>query len=152
VRTLALAFLLLVACAAAPPGPPVVHWGVDECSHCHMILSEPRYAAVARSTAGEEARFDDLGCMRAWRSELPTGARDAWTVWVHASVGEAWLPASVAWFVAAGAHTPMGSGLLAFTDRAAAAAAAPAGALPMSWQDLAPHSAVRPSHPSASGT
>src|SRR5581483_10249162 len=124
-----LASLLLLACASTPAGPPVVHWGVDECSHCHMILSEPRYAAVARSANGEEAR-------------------GKWTIWAHASAGDAWLPAATAWFVPAGAHTPMGSGLLAFADRGAAAAVAPAGVTPLDWQALLARTGARGSHPS----
>lgn len=150
VRTaFSLASLLLLACASTPAGPPVVHWGVDECSHCHMILSEPRYAAVARSANGEEARFDDLGCMAAWRV---AEARGKWTIWAHASAGDAWLPAATAWFVPAGAHTPMGSGLLAFADRGAAAAVAPAGVTPLDWQALLARTGARGSHPSTSGT
>jgi copper chaperone NosL len=124
--------VVLAGCAAAAAGPPGVHWGIDECSHCHMILSEPRYAAVARSAAGEEARFDDLGCLRDWRRAHAT---ESWDVWVHDARGEQWLPAASAWFVDTDTRTPMGSGILAFPDEAAARGVA-AKAGPLRWSEL----------------
>jgi len=125
--------VLLAGCAAAAAGPPQVHWGVDECSHCHMILSEPRYAAVARNATGEEARFDDLGCLRDW---WPAHSSERWDVWVHDARGEQWLPSASAWFADTDTHTPMGSGILAFLDEAAAESAA-AKAGPLRWSELA---------------
>jgi copper chaperone NosL len=108
------------ACASGPPAPPAVHWGSDECSHCHMILSEPRFAAVARHADGGEARFDDLGCMARWRAASPV---EGWRVWVRDADGDAWIDATTAWFVQVpGRSTPMGSGLTAHATRAAAEA------------------------------
>lgn len=121
--------VLLAGCAAAAAGPPAVHWGVDECSHCHMILSEPRFAAVARSGA-DEVRFDDLGCLLDWsRAQRTVSAATPWQVWVHDANGERWLAAPSAFFVHTGTHTPMGSGILAFADEAAARAGAGSSAI-----------------------
>jgi hypothetical protein len=129
--------LLAFACAAGPVAPPVVHWGSDECTHCHMILSEPRFAAVARDDAGAEARFDDLGCLVRWRAEQ--GSAVEWQVWVRDADGEAWIDAPAAWFVRVpGRATPMGSGLSAHASRTAAEAvvAGTPGATLRAWPEL----------------
>jgi copper chaperone NosL len=127
-RAVATVALLLTACAGAT-GPPAVRWGVDECSHCHMIVAEERFAAVARGPAGEEARFDDLGCLLAW-----SATRDlaGWQLWAHDAAGSGWLPAESAAYSRGGAATPMGSGLRAWPDGGQAAAA---GA-PTTWERL----------------
>jgi copper chaperone NosL len=128
-----LAVAALVACASPVAGPPEVHWGVDECSRCHMILSEPRYAGVARGSAGEEERFDDLGCMVAFLNE---GKPADWTAWVHDATTDTWVSASSSWYARAGAtHSPMGSGIVAYASREAATKAAGASA-PLSWTEL----------------
>jgi copper chaperone NosL len=132
------------ACASGPPAPPTVHWGSDECSHCHMILSEPRFAAVARHAGGGEARFDDLGCLaRWWRA----AAQEGWRVWVRDAEGDAWIDADAAWFVQVpGRSTPMGSGLTAHASRAAAEAVidAASGAALRRWPEL---QGGTPAHP-----
>lgn len=123
----ALLAVLALACAGSATGPPVVHWGIDECSHCHMILGEQRYAAVARSAAGEEARFDDLGCF----ARFVAGSAEPWQAWVQDSGGAGWIPAESATYLRQdGLSTPMGSGLTAHASAAAATAAARGGAAP----------------------
>lgn len=132
-----LVMALALACAGSATGPPVVHWGVDECSHCHMILSEQRYAAVARSAGGDEVRFDDLGCF----ARFLAGSSEPWQAWVQDSGGAGWLPAESARYVRhQGLSTPMGSGLTAHANPAAAAAeVAKKGAgsgQELSWQQV----------------
>jgi copper chaperone NosL len=129
--------VLAFACAGSATGPPVVHWGVDECSHCHMILSEQRYAAVARSAAGDEVRFDDLGCF----ARFLAGSSEPWQAWVQDSGGAGWVPADSARYVRhEGLPTPMGSGLTAHATAAAAAAEAAkkgaARAQELSWREV----------------
>jgi copper chaperone NosL len=138
------AALLVAACAVRPTGPPVVRWGVDECSSCHMILGDERFAAVARSEWGEEARFDDLGCLLRWSEGRPTGA---WKVWVHDAAGHGWLDAETALYSHdVGVATPMGSGVRAWGSREAAVGS---GDVVETWQQLgAPHgSEPTPSKP-----
>lgn len=124
-----LLLLFAVACATSPAGPPEVRWGVDECSHCHMIVGEPRFAAVARGPAGEEARFDDLGCAVGWHTG---GDRRGWRLWVHEAGGERWLDAAAARFVRDDRlATPMGSGLTAHV-----VGALPSGRAALTWREL----------------
>lgn len=127
----ALTWLAAAACTPPAEGPPQVRWGSDECSHCHMIVAEPRFAAVARAADGSEARFDDLGCLLRWHREADRGG---WQVWVHDATAEGWLPAAAASYARSpGRATPMGSGLTAHRERSAAAAAAPAV---LTWAEL----------------
>jgi copper chaperone NosL len=123
---------LAVACAAEATAPPAVRWGVDECSDCHMILGDERFAAVARSQGGEEARFDDLGCLVRFLGEEPS--LETWQVWVHDAGGPGWLPAEGAWYSRdPKGGTPMGSGLRAWPSPEAAARA---GGRARSWSEL----------------
>jgi copper chaperone NosL len=123
---------LLAACAADPLLPPSVRWGLDECTHCHMTLGEERFAAVARSEAGAEARFDDLGCVARFLGETSSGER--WQVWAHDARGTGWLPAESAWYSQnPGLATPMGSGLRAWRSRESAVEA---GGEVLSWGEL----------------
>lgn len=119
--TALLAAGLAVGCNGGAPGvaPPEIAYGLDECSRCRMIVSEPRHAAAARSPAGEEARFDDLGCLVEHLRAADDGG--AWHAWVHAGGEATWHPAEQAVYVhLPGRITPMGSGLAAFAGKAAA--------------------------------
>lgn len=98
-------------------GPPELHPGLDECAHCRMIISEPRFAAVARSAGAREARFDDVGCAEAFFAD-PANTSESWEIWLHSYDGENWIPADRAMLVHdPNLTTPMGHGLMAFGDR-----------------------------------
>jgi copper chaperone NosL len=112
------------ACSeASSSGPPEVNYGRDICSACGMIITEPRFATAYRPAEGTEKVFDDLGDMIIYgreHGELETAA-----MWVHDFETEAWVEAQAAFYVAtASTATPMGHGILAFSesDRAERAA------------------------------
>jgi copper chaperone NosL len=82
-------------------------WNKQPCDHCHMLLSDPRYAAQLSSQAGERWFFDDIGCLAAFMVERkPTHTR----AWVHDASG--WRDAEHTRY-ARGAQTPMGYGFVA---------------------------------------
>jgi copper chaperone NosL len=115
------AVVVAAACGASAGGPPEIEMDRTVCSHCGMLISEPLYAAAYR-TPGKEARvFDDIGCLRdAARAE--TGPL---TTWFHDANDRVWIDGTAAVFVASPEiRTPMGGGLIAFRDRAAAERAA----------------------------
>ena len=60
---------LLAACGSPDPeAPPEIAYGLEECSHCRMIISEERFAAATRTAGGAVARYDDVGCLLpSWR-------------------------------------------------------------------------------------
>ena len=90
--------------AAAPEGPVEPAWDRVACERCHMLVSDPRFAAQLHTDAGEVRFFDDPGCLLLFRAEAgEVPAR----VWFHDSAGEGWLAEADARFVPA-AETPMG--------------------------------------------
>lgn len=138
VAALALALLLSVAgCGGGESGgPPEIRYGRDICVQCGMIVSEPRFAAAYRLPDGTEKVFDDLGGLLLYGHA--TGELATAEVWVHDVETEEWVGADSAWFVAtANAHTPMGYGIVAFSERGRAQAfAGGAGADVLTWDEL----------------
>ena len=89
-------------------------------------------AVVARSAAGDEARFDDPECAARFIADSP----QRWQVWLHTAQG--WLRADHVWLVRRTDRiTPMGSGLLAFADRAGAERVGDGDPV-VRWDDLWP--------------
>lgn len=108
--------------AEVADGPPEVHLGLAECVHCGMIVSDPRTAAVLIAEVEGKRRdlaFDDIGDMIAYegeRQELRVLRR-----YVGDFATGQWVPTADASLVRSDRiHTPMGSGIIAFADRAAA--------------------------------
>lgn len=123
VRIASLVLLLsLVGCPGEAPRadvPPDMSYGVDPCDRCAMIVSEERFAAAYVTPAGEVRRFDDLGCLTAFLVERPEQVAETW---VHDQASRAWLRGRQAWFARTATITPMGTGLVAVSDEAAAKA------------------------------
>ena len=121
--------LVLTACASAPlTGPPSLRLGRDLCAECGMMISDGRFAAgaVMEDDAGrrEHAVFDDPGCLLDALRSLPAG-RHAEHLFVRDYATGEWVLLADAWVVTgSGARTPMGWGIIAFGDRAAAEGAA----------------------------
>lgn len=120
----------LAACGPAPDpmAPPEIVYGEDVCDACGMIISEERFAAAAivRLSPGEDPvprKFDDIGDMLDYHARNPEVEILRW--YVHDLDSLAWLDATSAIFVRSPAiGAPMGSGIAAFADRAAAEAKA----------------------------
>lgn len=120
VLAVAAALILLAGCQQSTNvnEPPEIVYGQDTCDRCQMIINEENMAA-AYWTADEQARrFDDIGGMFAYQRETE---EEVATWWVHDYYTSAWLRAEDAYFVmGSGVMTPMGYGIVALTDRAAA--------------------------------
>jgi len=119
--------VLVLACVSAcrdsaSTGPPEIRFGVDVRDRCGMAIAEPRYAAAALEDDGAQRRtlkFDDIGCLAMWE----TNASDVMIRrrWVHDRPTETWIDGSTATFVQVRElSTPMGSGIAAFKNAAAA--------------------------------
>jgi copper chaperone NosL len=107
-----------LACAAGPPEPAPLDTRNEQCTHCRMAVSDPRFAAQV-GAPGELARFfDDPGCLAAWLKEhqtLPAGA----VAWVADHRTKAWVPASDAVYTKVPRlETPMSSHVIAHADAA----------------------------------
>ncbi len=121
VAMLVLVSLLGVGCSdgTVDPGPPEINFGRDICIECGMIIDDPRFAASYRTVEGLERRFDDLGGLLLHGRE--TGELDGAEVWVSDFEREVMIAAASAFYVpTVGVTSPMGHGLLAFSDRARA--------------------------------
>ena len=118
-------FLLLamVATACGQPasadGPPEINYGRDICIECGMIVDDARFAAAYRAADGTERVFDDLGGLIIYGRE--SGELAAASVWVSDFEQEVMIDAESAFYVPTlGIASPMGHGILAFSDRARA--------------------------------
>ena len=81
---------VVIACEdASRPVEPV--WGKQACSHCSMLLSEPRFGAELTTAAGDRYFFDDPGCMAAFVQDRSPNVR---AMWVH--LGSTWIDAKTA--------------------------------------------------------
>jgi copper chaperone NosL len=117
VTVLLAAIIAVSACHRASPGPPEIVVDQSVCSRCGMLISEPLYAAAYKAEGQAPRMFDDIGCLRA-------AARDEdapIVTWFHDAGDREWIPGAGTVFVASSTfHTPMGGGLIAFRDAAAA--------------------------------
>lgn len=103
-----LLLLFGLGCSTNPDAPPEVQFDHEACTHCGMLISEPRYAAALTTSDGKSVHFDDAGCLfRYVLAEHPSVRH----MWFHGE-GNVWLNESEVGFLT-GATTPMGSGLAA---------------------------------------
>ena len=108
---------LLSACGSGPDldEPPDIRYGEDICERCAMIINEARFAAAYVTPDGTARRFDDIGGMVAYIDELP---EEVAVFWVHDFDTEEWLKAENAHYVESEELiTPMGFGIVAFSDK-----------------------------------
>lgn len=119
---LILLFLFLTGCAPAVDltEPPEILYGEDVCAECGMIISDARFAA-AIVTVDEQVRlFDDMGGMFAYVVKREEAVH---AYWVHDLNSEDWIRAeNAAYVLQQDLITPMGWGLTAFENSAAAEA------------------------------
>lgn len=123
---------LALSCSRGAPKPETVPVDSVNCARCGMMVSsEPQSAQWV--VPGEETRFyDDIGCLAAEvRSRGESGAR-----FVHVEGGR-WARAEAAFYARpADESTPMGYGVVAFSNREEAAARDRQGRA-RSWEELA---------------
>ena len=114
---------LLASCKPRPEGPqpPEIRYGQEACSACGMVIDQPRFAAATLLLNGEVLKFDDLGEMLSYHMDHPEAQVAAW--FVHDYPSEEWIRGETAVFVhSESIQTPMGGGIVAFADPAAAKA------------------------------
>ena len=114
-----LAVVMLAACGGKPgePRPPEIQYGQDMCAACGMLISEARFAAATLLTSGEARKFDDIGEMLVYHMDHPEEQVQAW--FVHDYGSESWTRGESAYFVQSDTiKSPMGSGIVAFEEKA----------------------------------
>lgn len=107
--------------------PPDLHPGRSVCASCRMIINDGRHAAArlvqVEGRPVEGLLYDDPGCLFTHR-RLDTASTRTLVSYVRDYVKNHWVRSTEATFLySRKLHTPMGSGVAAFSDRASALAA-----------------------------
>lgn len=102
-------------------GPPSISYGTEICDRCRMVIDDERHAAALRS-GDEWLLFDDCGEMITSAKEQQDGELVAW---VHDFDTKEWVEAQKAYYVwLPDLNTPMGTGIIAFSEQGRAEARA----------------------------
>ncbi len=100
-------------------GAPEIYYGQDVCEECSMIISDAKFAAATLDLKGNAHKFDDIGGMLIFHMDHPELQVRAY--FVHDYNTGAWLRGEEAFYVRAVLpDAPMGDGIVAFAERAAA--------------------------------
>lgn len=90
-----------------PEGPEAVAWDREACTHCHMHVGEPAFAAQLQTQDGRVENFDDPGCLLQY---LDAERPEIHALWFHHLREDRWIRGDRVAFVEA-SPTPMGHGL-----------------------------------------
>ena len=101
----------------SPEEKPVDIYADDKCSYCGMTITKPIFASEI-VTDKEVLKFDDLSCLDSFKTKNHGILFRATFVMDYRK--KAWITFDKAFIVATGVATPMGSGLVAFSDTASA--------------------------------
>lgn len=112
-RDALLVLALVAACRSIPDAPVAIAYDREACTHCHMLIGDPRYAVQLVTDAGDVLDFDDPGCALRYLAQAHPAVH---RLWFHDAASDRWIAAADVRF-ARGATTPMGSGLAAGTAR-----------------------------------
>ncbi|HZP43872.1 MAG TPA: nitrous oxide reductase accessory protein NosL [Candidatus Binatia bacterium] len=125
----------VVLLGRVPSGPRPLRYGVDACAECRMHLTRPGFGGELRDADGRLTTYDDVGCLLRAMLKRHGAMPEAW---VEDHAGGGFVSLLAAHLVRAPeAETPMGHGIVAFRDEAAADAfAAAAGGTRVALEDL----------------
>lgn len=117
---LALLAVTIASCGGTDAsGPPEINYGRDICIQCGMIIDDPRFAAIYILGDGTEKAFDDVGGLIIHGRDIGELADAA--VWVSDFEDKVLIDAESAFYVPTlGVVSPMGHGILAFSDKSRA--------------------------------
>jgi len=143
--------LLAALSACGPPKPVAFHYGEDVCSHCHMTVADPSYAAQLVTTTGKVYLFDDLGCLAEFEVEGSVEAGMIHSRWVNRFLApDSIIAVDQALFLhSAALHSPMGHGLAALLPSEADSLRLMLGGELLTWAEVL--EGRRREGPSASG-
>lgn len=123
-RVLLLLVLFVPALAWAHEGhaPANTDFATDRCAECNMFVTSRQYAAQIVGS-GAPLFFDDIGCLVQYERQGKVAPDAVHARYVRSVNTDAWLDVRKAiWVTTKDVRTPMGYGLHAFADQAAAQA------------------------------
>lgn len=120
---LAMAMILLgLSCSGAESSGPVPIYPEDRCVACGMHILDTRYAAEAILANGEVWKFDDMGEMFMHLKAKKVPMEKVRALYVQDFQSRQWMRAEDASYVVSeDIHTPMGTGVIAFSNHSEAA-------------------------------
>jgi nitrous oxidase accessory protein len=138
------AFALIVcsslsALSCVRPAPRAIGYGKELCAHCHMTVTDPRFAGELVTNKGRVYTFDDIECLASFITAGEVATGEIHSVWVNDfSRPELRLDATQArYWRKEELRTPMSSGLVALgVGREADSLAASSGARLGSWDNV----------------
>lgn len=107
--------VFLISCSKEPKP---IEFGLDDCDHCKMNISDNRYGAELVTKKGRVYKFDDLYCMKVFLQDELVAKDQVLSLWIIDFEGtEKLLPADKSFLL----HnpelkSPMGSNIAAFAD------------------------------------
>lgn len=120
--------ILLVALfiSGCQSGPEPIQFGKDQCDFCKMSIADPKFGAELVTAKGRVYKFDAVECMVPYMEENPD--EYAHVVAIAYNDPKALHPVKDMQFVISDEiRSPMGAGLLSFSDESKAAAYAQKG-------------------------
>lgn len=113
--------VLLAACGGEKYAPQAINEETDVCAICKMSIKDNQYATQIITTDGQALKFDDLGCLNAWRVENGTDTIGA--TYVRDFHTKKWIAYEDAYYAYDASYsTPMAYGILSFEQEADAQA------------------------------
>lgn len=114
--TVSLLTLFLSSCSKEPKP---IEFGVDNCDHCMMNISDVRYGAELITQKGKIYKFDDMYCMKTFLKEGEVVAQEqVHSLWlVDFTATEKLIPTEKSFLLYnPELKSPMGSNTAAFAD------------------------------------
>jgi copper chaperone NosL len=130
-----------MAASACAPRPRPIAYGEDACTLCRMVVADERYGAELVMQTGRVHTFDSIECMAAFYND-EIAADAVASLWVtDFDQPRTLLDATGSVFLhSSHLPSPMGAGLTAFADSAAAGTALAAhGGSILTWPELLRH-------------
>lgn len=109
----------------------------DRCAECNMVVNNKSYAAQIVGS-DKPLFFDDIGCLVQHERQGKIQPEAVHARFVRTAIGTSWIAVEKAvWVMTKDVRTPMGYGLHAFADKAAAEAFVQGKAAQrLTWNDL----------------
>lgn len=76
---IAMITLLLISCSKEPKP---IEFGIDNCAHCMMKISDDRYGAELVTQKGRIYKFDDMYCMKAFIKNETVASDQIYSLWL----------------------------------------------------------------------
>lgn len=131
--------ILALALAGCAPAVRPIPYGTEPCAHCHMVISDRRFAAELVSQKGRAWFFDDPTCLAAFYASPDVKPEDVALVVVNDFVTpDSILDArTAAYLQTPRIATPMGGGIIALrAGRETDSVRAALGGSVLTWDQL----------------